>query len=125
MTAINIFNTIRFDTTNQRMKNIADSQAVSQMSLNWVALYMRVVQFSLEKIWYMPRKEFHMSKNVTPTTCPPASTDGKSPLNNWEARMAARKVNRNTKMIKLRRPTMLPNTTMTSSLVTLTAKTTR
>ncbi|KAI9874833.1 MAG: hypothetical protein M1823_007602, partial [Watsoniomyces obsoletus] len=66
--------------------------------------------FSLEKIWYIPRKELYMSKKGTRTVFPSASSSGNSPRKSWDAKIAARNVRRNTKRIRFSRPLKFPKT---------------
>ena len=57
MTAINMFRTMKFATTNHRIKKVAEIHAVLYFVVSDVALNRIDVQFSLDRIWYIPKNE--------------------------------------------------------------------
>lgn len=76
-----------------------------------IVSYTISVQFSDEKIWYIPKNELYVCENVIGS---PAS---RSPRNNCKAMRAPRKFIKNKKITMLSKPLKLPNTVTNSGFI--------
>lgn len=92
------------------MQNAAPIQPLLYKTLYEVTSYMISVQFSLENIWYMPKKALYMSKKGTRIASPSSLFSGICPRKIWVAKIAARKHRSITNMIRLDKPEKSPRT---------------